>query len=251
MQLGSRPSTRGGFGRRGWLVPVALLLCLAAAAPASAANRRVAIGDYRWSIPDVQIDLGEHVTWHFVGPDSSHSVTGVSPNAQAWDSDPQTHLPQHALGDTYRLSFDQPGTYDFQCKLHTAVSGTVTVSATPGDPVTEADPVPPPRVDLRRPTLNDIRLGRKRFTGRLGTHLHLALDERSHVEAEYYLLRDGRKNYAGYTAWKGHVGFNDVRFASRGKHFKAPPGRYMALLSATDRSANRSKFWRVYFRIVR
>ena len=230
---------------------IAVLLCgLVLAAPAEAANRRVAIGDYRWSLPDVQIDLGEHVTWHFVGPDVSHSVTGSSPNAEAFDSDPQTELPSHNLGDTYRLSFDQPGTYLFKCKLHSAVSGSVTVSATPGDPITEVDPVPQSRFDLRRPTMNDIRLGKKRFTGRLGTRVHLALDERAHLEAEYYRLGGDRKRYVGFAGWRGHVGFNDFRFASRRKHFKARPGRYMALLSATDRSSNRSRFHRIFFRIV-
>ena len=237
--------------RRAWLTPLALLLCLLAAAPASAANRRVAIGDYRWSLPDVQIDLGEHVTWHFVGPDVSHSVTGTSPNAEAFDSDPQTELPRHDVGDTYRLAFSQPGTYLFQCKLHSAVSGSVTVSATPGDPVTEVDPVPASRFDLRRPTINDIRLGKRRFTGRLGTRLHLALDERAHLEAEYYRLDGERRRYVGFAGWRGHVGFNELRFASRRKRFKARPGRYMALLSATDGSANRSRFHRVFFRIVK
>jgi plastocyanin len=237
--------------RRRPLIPLALLLCLLAAAPADAANRRVAIGDYRWSLPDVQIDLGEHVTWYFVGPDVSHSVTGTTPNAEQFDSDPQTELPRHDLGDTYSVTFTEPGRYLFQCKLHSAVSGSVTVSDTPGDPVTEVDPVPASRFDTRSPTIKDIRLGRKRFTGRLGTHLHLALDERARLEAEYYRLSDGRRKYVGYTPWKGHVGFNDLRFASRGEHFKARPGRYMALLSAEDRSSNRSRFHRVYFRIVR
>jgi plastocyanin len=230
---------------------LALLLCLLAAVPANAANRRVAIGDYKWSLPDVQIDLGEHVTWHFVGPDVSHSVTGTTANAEGFDSDPQTNLPRHEVGDTYSVTFDQPGRYLFRCKLHSAVSGSVTVSATPGDPSTEVDPVPRSRFDLRSPTINDVRLGRKRFTGRLGTHLHLALDERARVEAEYYLLGGDRRTYVGYTPWKGHVGFNDFRFASRGEHFKARPGRYMALLSAEDRSSNRSKFRRVFFRIVK
>ena len=237
--------------RRSWLISLALLLCLLAATPADASNRRVAIGDYRWSLPDVQIDLGEHVTWHFVGPDVSHSVTGTSANAAGLDSDPQTELPRHDLGDTYSITFDQPGTYLFRCKLHSAVSGSVTVSSNPGDPSTEVDPVPVSRFDFRRPTINDVRLGRKRFTGRLGTLLHLALDEGAHLEAEYYLLREGRKRYVGFTAWKGHVGFNDLRFASRGAHFKARRGRYMALLSAEDSSSNRSKFRRVFFRIVR
>jgi plastocyanin len=244
--MSARPKSRWGA-----LLLLALALGLVAASPAAAANRRVAIGDYRWSLPEVSINLGEHVTWHFVGPDSSHSVTGISDNAKGLDSDPQTRLPHHQLGDTFRLTFNEPGVYEFQCKLHSAVRGTVTVSDTPGDPNTEADPVPPPNVDLIGPTLNEVRLGRTRFGARGGTVLHLALDESALIEAEYYLLRpNGRKRYVGYADWNGHVGYNDFHFGTPREHFKAPPGRYMALLSATDASVNRSRFHRVWFRLA-
>ena len=56
-----------------------LLGLLALPATAGATNQRVAISNYQWSIPDVQIDLGENVTWYWTGPDVVHSVTGEPP----------------------------------------------------------------------------------------------------------------------------------------------------------------------------
>ena len=59
---------------------------------------------------DLNLDLGEHVTWYWTGPDTMHSVTGQPPNAGQWDSDPGS-LPKHNIGDNYQLTFDQPGIY--------------------------------------------------------------------------------------------------------------------------------------------
>ena len=99
------------------------LLC---AASARAANHRVAIGHYQWSMPEVHLDLGEHVTWYWVGPDTMHSVTGASDNDSDLDSGSGVNTPNHRLGDTFRLTFNHPGTYGFQCKLHPGVRGVST-----------------------------------------------------------------------------------------------------------------------------
>ena len=228
----------------------ALAVALVLAPGAGAANRRVGIGDFKWSLPVVNIDLGEHVTWHWVGPDTIHSVTGVSANDQDWDSDPTTSLPRHPLGDTYRLEFDTPGTYEFECKLHPFVKGRVVVSSTPGNPVSEPDPVPEINFDLKAPIVGSLRLDSHAF-GRGGTGMHFALDERTLVDAEYYRLkRGGGRRFAGWAQWTGYVGFNDVRFGSPRKHFQARPGRYVAYIRGTDLSANESKPKQRTFRIV-
>lgn len=228
----------------------ALLLLAVLPAVASGANRRVAISDYRWSLEDVQIDLGEHVTWHWTGPDTLHSVTGDSPNSAGIDSDPNKGQPEHVIGDSFRVDFDQPGTYRFRCKIHSTVNGTVTVSATPGDPITEPDPVPRSSVDLKRPRMSDIRLAKTTFR-RPGTRLHFAVGERSRVSADYYRFdREGKRRFAGYANWEGTVGFNTVPFGNRREHFKPRPGRYVAVISATDRSANTGGDHRVRFRIL-
>jgi plastocyanin len=218
-------------------IVVAIAALLALAPTAGAANRRISISNYQWSTIDLQVDLGEHVTWYWIGPDTVHSVTGDSDNDHAIDSDPNNSFPNHDIGDSFQVSFDQPGTYQFRCKLHSVVRGSVTVSDQPGDPVAEPDPVPKSRVDLKAPTLRRLDLASP-IRGR-GGQLHFALGERAKVDADYYRLdADGERHFAGWARWSGYVGLNEVRFGGRGKHFRALPGRYRAELRATDRNAN-------------
>lgn len=227
-----------------------LAACALLAPPlADASNRRIAISDYRWSDPEIEIDLGEHVTWYWVGPDLMHSVTGESDNARDLDSDPGTNQPIHDLGDQFRLDFDQPGTYVLDCKLHSTVKGQVTVSPNPGDPVGEPDPVPKTQVDLEAPRLRDLRLGEERF-GRRGTSLRFSLGERARVAAEIFRFdRSGRRSFAGYRTWKGFVGYNGVRLGGASENFQPRPGDYSARLTATDQANNASSARRVSFTI--
>ena len=85
----------------------------------------------------------QHVTWYWVGPDTMHSVTGdLGQRRSRWDSDPGTAEPDHRVGDSFKLTFDQPGVYEFQCKLHPVVHGEVIVSDTPGRPGRRPGPDP-------------------------------------------------------------------------------------------------------------
>jgi plastocyanin len=228
----------------GALLTVALL-----PASAVAGNRRIAISNYQWSSPDISIDLGEHVTWYWTGPDTMHSVTGDSPNDTQLDSDPNTGLPNHDIGDSFRLDFNQPGVYKFRCKLHSTVRGTITVSAVPGDPTDEPDDVPKSNVDRRPPRLAAVHLASRHF-GRRGTNLRFSMGERGKLDAEYYRYdEDGHRHFAGYSKWNAHVGFNGVRFGAHSKHFQPRPGRYLAVISATDQAQNTAKPRRVRFRI--
>lgn len=216
-----------------------LLATLLLAADASAANRRVSISNYQWSTPELELDLGEHVTWYWVGPDTVHSVTGISANDLAVDSDPDNTLPEHLIGDSFQVSFDQPGTYDFRCKLHSVVRGSVTVSDQPGDPAAEPDPVPRSAVDVKAPRLRQLSLATP-IRGR-GGQLHFSLGERAKLDTDYYRLdADGHRHFAGWAKWNAYVGLNEIRFGGRGKHFRAAPGRYVAELRATDRERNTS-----------
>jgi plastocyanin len=238
-------------GRRAGLATFALLGVVMAVGTttASAANRRVAIGHFQWSLPQVHLALGEHVTWYWVGPDTMHSVTGTSPNDSGWDSDKGINTPNHPLGDTYQLTFNRPGTYTFQCKLHSSVRGSVVVSDEPGDPNKEVDPVPNNNVDVKPPHLNDVKLRSRKF-GRHGTTLNWGVNEKSKLDAEYYEVRHGhRGKFAGWNDWKGHVGYNDATFGGKSKHFDARPGRYVALVRATDKSHNTGRKITRHFRI--
>jgi plastocyanin len=241
--------------RVSWLVRVLPLLAAGALlvpAAASAENRRISISNYAWSDQDFTIDRGEHVSWYWIGPDTMHSITGDSPNAKGIDSDPQTNQPQHRIGDTFRVDFDNPGTYSFRCKLHSTVNGTVTVSSTPGDPITEPDPIPRSKVDLEAPNLRDLRLG-STTVRRKGTSMKYSINERARIEVEYLRSkRRGGRQFAGYARYKGgHIGANGLRFGIRRTNFPARPGRYLAKVRAIDRSANATRPFKLRFRIVR
>jgi plastocyanin len=231
---------------------LALAACVVLAllpAIADGSNRRISIGDYQWSDDDIHIDLGEHVNWYWIGPDTMHSVTGDSPNAAGLDSDPGNPQPNHKIGDHFELDFNKPGTYKFRCKLHSTVRGTITVSDKPGNPTAEPDPVPQTKEDLKAPKLSDISLVKKKFR-RPGTHMHFSMGERGRVSTDFYRFdREGRRHFAGYAIWNATVGYNSVPFGNRRKHFRPRPGRYIAEISATDHSANTSKTHRLRFRI--
>jgi plastocyanin len=225
------------------VLALALTAALALAAPALGANQRIAIGHYQWSNPDVHIDLGEHVTWYWVGPDTMHSVTGISANDQGLDSDPGNDQPRHSVGSSFQLSFNTPGTYQFQCKLHSVVHGDVIVSDAPGDPNGEPDPVPPNNVDLKPPHMSDVHLDSTALSAKKGTRLLIGLNERGSADADIYRItgRKHRKEFAGWQRWNTYVGFNHLPFANRSKHFEPKQGNYVAKLRATDESNNTTK----------
>jgi plastocyanin len=236
--------------RRSAAIATALVLVLALATPALAANRRISISHYAWSVPNIQINLDEHVTWYWIGPDTMHSITGTGADSQPVDSDPGTDTPRHQIGDTFKVSFDQPGTYEFHCKLHPFVRGTVTVSPTPGDPSSEADPVPKSNVDLKAPYIDGVALAKTSF-GADGTTLRYGTDEAvAKLDAEIYRRGKRHLHFAGWRVWKGgHVGYNRAHFGDRSSHFTAAPGKYRAFVRATDSSQNESHARNVDFTI--
>jgi plastocyanin len=221
----------------------ALLVLAAVIAPtAGAVNTRVSIAYYKWSNPEVHVDLGEKVTWDWLGPDLAHSVTGISANSQQWDSDPHTDAPFHRAGYSYTIQFNQPGTYDFQCKLHPAVRGEVVVSDVPGDPNSDPGPQPPLNIDVTRPTLSGVALAKHSAKGGAGVPLTARVSEKGHLEAQYYRLKPGGgRAYAGFARWKTRAGVNHLKLGARWKRFPAQAGSYETVLRASDGSANESK----------
>jgi plastocyanin len=220
----------------------ACALALVLPAAASADNTRVSIFDYRWSNKEVHINLGEKVTWDWLGPDLEHSVTGTSQNDLEWDSDPGTDVPHHRAGDEYTLEFTQPGDYYFQCKLHSWVHGEVVVADTPGNPFSNPGPRPPLNIDLTPPTIGDVRLAKMKLRGIKGTAMRASISESGSLDAEYYRVDSkGHRVYNGYHEWSTFLGINHIRLAARTKHFNARPGRYVAVLRAADESNNTAK----------
>lgn len=207
----------------------AAVLAAAALAPAGAAasNHKVAVGGFRWSTPRVQVNLGEHVTWYWAGPDTQHSITGGTANSAGTDSDRGRDVPEHKVGDKFQVAFDQPGTYEFHCKLHPTVAGQVTVAPLPGDPTTEPDPDPVLSPDRSAPTLEDLVLGRPKRGAAL---LRYTLDQAATVLVE---VRRGRTLVRSQQI-EGHVGYNRVGLNLRGLR----AGSYGLRLSASDAVGN-------------
>jgi plastocyanin len=229
-------------GRRTLLLPLLVASTLVLTPGAQASNTRVSISNYAWAPAQVHIDLGEKVTWDWLGPDLAHSVTGTSANARQWDSDPNTDAPYHRPGFSYTIQFTQPGAYAFECKLHPFVRGEVIVSSNPGDPNSDPGPQAPLRIDVKKPTLSKVTLKHTRFSGSKGVGTSAKVSEGGTLEAEYHrTTAKGKRSYSGYAEWQVSAGVNRLQLGARGKHFKAAPGRYEAVLRATDRAANTSK----------
>jgi plastocyanin len=233
------------------LLAVAALVLSALPAGAGAANTRVSISNFAWSNADVHVDLNESVIWDWLGPDLAHSVTGISPNSLQWDSDPGTDAPSHQPGDTFAVRFEQPGTYLFQCKLHSFVRGEVVVSSTPGNPSSDPGPQPPINIDVVKPTLGEVRLAKSSFSSPKGIKTSAAINERGTLDAEYYRFNSkGKRVYNGFATWPAFIGHNRMMLGARQEHFKGRPGRYQVVLQTTDLANNASTVVKKRFRIL-
>jgi plastocyanin len=127
--------------------PLALAAALAAslvlAAPAGShpghGPPTVTIANLAYAPTSLTIYTGDAVLWVWSGPDTNHSVTGDD-----FDSDPGKAPSQidHPVNDGFAHSFTKAGTYDFHCKVHSFMTGTVKVlpSPTPTDPSATAAP---------------------------------------------------------------------------------------------------------------
>lgn len=235
------------------LVSAAFLFAVAAA-PSQAVNSRVSISDFNWSDETPEIDRGETITWDWLGPDLQHSVTGQDPNATQWDSDAGSSNPLHKLGDSFRVTFDQPGQYSFRCKLHASVRGSVAVSNTLGDPNSDPGPQAPLNFDIEPPFVDGIGVAPTIYGPKgKGGALKFSTNEKGSAEVEYYkLVKRGRKTakkYAGFSEWTAYIGINTVPFAKRGKTFKAKPGKYEGRFRVTDSHSNTTRTYPIQFEI--
>jgi plastocyanin len=101
-------------------LPLALLLTLAAAGPAMAVDQTVTVPGYQFTPSQVQIDVGDSVTWQFA--DSIlHTTTSRSGQAESWDSDLK------GPGQSFAKTFDTPGRFSYICRPHSFMTGAVTV----------------------------------------------------------------------------------------------------------------------------
>src|SRR4051795_801934 len=115
--------------RSALLVLVAALIWALAATPARADTKVIDAVDTsasQFQPPNVTINVGDSVRWEFDQAATSHTVTSSSPN---WTLD-ETHAPNSA---PITKTFDTPGVYSFLCKIHSGMTGSVTVQAAGGN----------------------------------------------------------------------------------------------------------------------
>jgi plastocyanin len=89
------------------LSPLALLIPLVAASPASAAD--VSVLNYQFRENSVQIQPGESVNWHFLA--DGHTTTSDRGEWERWNK-------SRSSGEVYSRTFTQPGRYDYICIPH-------------------------------------------------------------------------------------------------------------------------------------
>ena len=90
----------------------------ASEAPAEASSE-VTISDFMFGPAALTVPAGTTVTW--TNEDSS-------PHAIQDDSELGAEEgPELAQGDTFQLTYDEPGTYPYICGIHNYMTGTVTV----------------------------------------------------------------------------------------------------------------------------
>ena len=225
-------------------VALGLALAVVAAAPAQAAKTVVVTGldTLAWDVPLVDIQPGDSVRWTFVGTQNAHNVMSNSPN---WSTEsPLQPIP----APDWEIAFPVEGNFDFICRVHDGMKGTVRVTTIPPPP-----PPPPPlseqpfgndatapitpetvMLDRTRPRLTAVTAARIAK----GARVRFKVSEESVVTVR--LKRGGRTIK---TARSAGIGL-------RGLTFRVRSGRYRAEVRAIDLAGNRTA-WRKLSVIVR
>jgi plastocyanin len=101
-------------------VPLAVLLALALAAPAGAAEWTVRAFNYEFGPQRQQVAVGDTVSWSFT--DAGHSSTSRGGQPERWDSGTKD------AGGIYQHTFTKPGRYEYICEPHESfMSGVIQV----------------------------------------------------------------------------------------------------------------------------
>jgi plastocyanin len=85
-----------------------------------------------WDKPAVAVNTGDTVTWDVDGGDGQvHNAVGKEGPDPEWNDRVIVPISSHGTGS---FTFTQPGTYDYVCQVHAAMTGTVTVTGAPVTP---------------------------------------------------------------------------------------------------------------------
>ncbi len=113
------------------LASLGLIVVLTSARPALA-DQGVVLRDIAYQPADVTITVGDTVTWEHRDGNTPHTVTSTS-GPESFDSNATCTAPNPVTcmteGDTFEHTFDEAGTYEYHCKIHEQMTGTVVVEA--------------------------------------------------------------------------------------------------------------------------
>ena len=179
----------------------------------------VAVAQFKYTPASINIVVGDSVLWTWNGPDTNHSVTADAGQSMDFDSDPGKPSAEiaHPLNDGYGMTFTQPGTYRYHCKVHNFMTGTITVAAAPAP----TQPTPP--------KLSSVSAKPKRFCTRCakpGTTVRYTLDVPASMRA--ILRRHGKT--VKETDFDSPPGTNSHKLKFR----KIRAGKYVLRLMAVD-----------------
>lgn len=207
----------------------------------------VTVANSQFTPSAVSITVGESVTWEFT--EASHNVKGAG-----WSGNDA-----FAKG-TFSRTFAVPGTFSFVCEAHSAMKGTVTVTAALASaPIPDAAPGPsalapvgaavaqdwlfPVAEDLRPPSLKGPLVSLAR--GATRPRLSVRLGE------EALIVVHARRMGAAKPLWsirrRGTKGLNRFTLGSRGLR----PGRYRVDIVAIDAAGNESPVRTATFAVPR
>lgn len=198
-------------------------------ASASAAERTISVGNDYFRPPDVQIAVGDTVTWVF-DEAGNHNVQTRAGQAESFDSDPGKPEATifHEAGYRFSHTFNTDNVaVDYYCRVHPAVmKGTVSVGTPP--------------VDATPPAVTAASARVRRRTVAIG----FRLDEAARITLR--LARASKPRRTIRTARKQlGAGRGTITLRRRGLR----PGRYVARLTAEDEAGNDSSVRRATFRL--
>jgi plastocyanin len=191
--------------------------------------------DNRFVPADVTVAAGDTVRWRFEGTQAAHNVRASSAN---WTMDSDIAV----AGPPVSFTFATPGTYTFECELHSGtMKGTVTVGnppPPPPPPLSEQpfqNEQPAPTVleitDDSRPALSRVRASRIAR----GARVRFRLSEPGSVTVR---VKRGRRTVKSRTVRLTRAGSRTVNL--RGLR----PGGYRIEVLARDLADNRSRIKR-------
>jgi plastocyanin len=131
----------------------------------------------QWDKQQVDVNTGDTVTWVFPAGTGFHNVAGCPASGACPDAPDDAWEALNSLFDSQpvEFTFTQPGSYEYFCKAHEEMRGTVTVTGEPvetpdpGEPTPSPTSAPPPPVPTATVDPPDDHLSTPAPTGSAAT----------------------------------------------------------------------------------